>query len=107
MSAQLFHILLALADGPRHGYGILLEVEERTEGRVRLGTGTLYSIIKRLRDDGWIEEGAAPAGVEPDPRRRHYRLTGTGRRAMTAEAERLQALVRQARAKAVLPGVTS
>jgi DNA-binding PadR family transcriptional regulator len=107
LSPQVFHVLLALADRPRHGYGILLEVEERTAGATRLGTGTLYSIVKRLRTDGWIEETDAPPGEDDDPRRRHYRLTTTGRNALACEARRLQALVRQAGRKAVLPGATA
>ena len=106
VSPQVFHILLSLADRPRHGYGILLEVQDRTEGSLRLGTGTLYSVIKRLLRKGWIEEADSPAGVDEDGRRKHYRLTGVGRRVMTLEAERLQAMVLQARAKSVLPEAT-
>jgi DNA-binding PadR family transcriptional regulator len=105
VSPHAFHILLSLADRPRHGYGILLEVEARSEGRMRLGTGTLYSIIKRLRADGWIEDAEAPAEADEDARRRHYRLTDIGREALAAEAERLQGMVRQAVAKSVLRDV--
>jgi DNA-binding PadR family transcriptional regulator len=104
LSPQVFHILLSLADEPRHGYGILLEVEERTEGGMRLGVGTLYSVIKRLRQQELIEEVAAPRKSGDDPRRRHYRLTRAGRAAMRREAARLQELVEQARQKSVLPG---
>jgi DNA-binding PadR family transcriptional regulator len=104
LSPQVFHILLSLADEPRHGYGILLEVEERTEGGMRLGVGTLYSVIKRLRKQELIEEVAAPRKSGDDPRRRHYRLTRAGRAAMRREAARLQELVEQARQKSVLPG---
>jgi DNA-binding PadR family transcriptional regulator len=102
ISPQLFHVLLSLADGARHGYGILLEVQERTGGAVSLGTGTLYSIVKRLREDGWIAETEAEDPEREDPRRRHYRLTEAGRRVLRLEAERLRALVRQAEAKAIL-----
>lgn len=103
VSAQVFHILLSLADRARHGYGIILEVQERTDGEVLLGTGTVYSVIKRLRADGWIAETEPPGEADDDPRRRYYRLTGTGREVMKAEAERLRGLVRQARSKSVLP----
>ena len=107
MSPHVFHILLSLADRPRHGYGILLDVEERTRGEVVLGTGTVYSAIKRLRQLGWIEEVDAPSRSDDDPRRRHYRLTRVGRRELRAEAERLQSMVHQARSRAVLGGTSS
>jgi DNA-binding PadR family transcriptional regulator len=103
ISSQVFHILLSLSDRPRHGYGILIEVQDRTGGRVTLGTGTVYSVIKRMRSQGWIEESSPPGAADDDPRRRYYRLTGEGRRVVQAEAERLHALVLQARAKSVLP----
>jgi len=98
------NILLALADGERHGYGIMLEVRERTGGRVRLGPGTLYGAIKRLKEGGVIEEG----GQRPDPeaddeRRRYYRLTGFGAEVLAAEVERLDGLVRAARRKGAFP----
>ena len=103
ISPQLFHILLSLADAPRHGYGILLEVEERTGGQISLGTGTVYSVIKRLRRLKWIEEFAVPASPDHDARRKSYQLTPAGRQAMTREARRLEGMVAQARSKAVLP----
>lgn len=103
MSPQLFHILLALVDQERHGYGILLEVEERTGGQMSLGTGTVYSAIKRLRRDALIEETEGPADPGEDTRRKHYRLTAEGRRAVVREARRLEGLVEHARSKAVLP----
>jgi DNA-binding PadR family transcriptional regulator len=103
VSPHVFHILLSLADRPRHGYGILLDVEDRTDGRLVLGTGTVYSAIKRLRTLGWIEETAAPEGSDDDPRRKHYRLTDVGRVEVRLEAERLQAMVHQARSRSVLP----
>lgn len=104
LTPQVFHILLALADAPRHGYAIMREVEERTGGAVRIGAGTLYGAIKRLRDQGWIEELAdAPAEVEiGDERRRYYRLTSAGRAGARAEAERLERLLEQARSKRFL-----
>ncbi len=99
-----FHILLALADGQRHGYGIMQEVGQRSDGTVRLGPGTLYGAIKRMLAAGWIEESdERPAGRLDDQRRRcYYRLTSFGRRVATEEAERLAALVRVAERKRLL-----
>lgn len=102
VSDQLFHILLSLSDEPRHGYGIIQEVEARTAGRATLGSSTLYSAIKRIRAWGWVEEVDAP--VQGDPRRKYYGLTAVGRGVVRAEASRLETLVRHARAKNVLPG---
>src|SRR6185437_229162 len=100
LTPALFHVLLSLVDGPRHGYAIMKEVAERTEGKVELGTGTLYGIVKRLLADGWIKESA----LGSDDRRRTYRLTPFGRRVALAEAERLQDLVLSARQKRLLEG---
>ena len=94
-----FHILLSLADDDRHGYAILQDVSERTGEQLR--TGTLYTVIKRMLDGGWIEETPAPRG-ETDERRRYYRLTPVGREVATAEAVRLQGLVSLAQEKRVL-----
>jgi DNA-binding PadR family transcriptional regulator len=102
LSEPLFHILLSLVDGPRHGYGIMQEVEARTSGDLRLGAGTLYSAIKRIRAWGWVEEVRPPGGQ--DARRRYYGLTGAGRRVVKSEARRLEALVQHARTKRVLTG---
>jgi DNA-binding PadR family transcriptional regulator len=96
-----FHILLALADGERHGYSITKEVEEETEGAVRLGPGTLYRMLKQLLDDEWIVE--VERSDDDDPRRRYYRLTPRGRRIAQAEAARLANLVRLARTRRLLP----
>jgi DNA-binding PadR family transcriptional regulator len=101
VSDQLFHILLTLVDEPRHGYGIIREVERRTGGAVVLGSSTLYSAIKRVRLRGWIDE--VPAPHEADPRRRYYALTESGRSVVRAEAARLQILVDHARAKGMVP----
>jgi DNA-binding PadR family transcriptional regulator len=99
-----FEILLALADGERHGYGIMQEVTVRTGGEVRLGPGTLYGSIKRLLAGGLIAESVErPDPALDDERRRYYRLTPAGRRAAAAEAERLQRLVAVARAHKLLP----
>lgn len=98
LSAQQFHILLALARQDRHGYGIILDVAERTEGALRLGTGTLYTAIGRLTTLGLIED----TGVEDGPRR-HYHLTALGKKVLQAEAARLDALVRLARSEGISP----
>jgi DNA-binding PadR family transcriptional regulator len=93
-----FHILLALADGERHGYGIMSDVEEITGGATTFGPGTLYTSIKRLLTAGLIEESAnRPDPKLDDERRRYYRLTGLGRKVLAAEAERLSTLLRYAR----------
>ena len=99
----MFHILLALADKERHGYDIMREVDERSEGKMRLGPGTLYGSIKRMLSDGWIEElDERPDPELDDERRRYYRLSDFGRRVAVAEAERLERLVKSARAKKLL-----
>lgn len=103
LTPAVFHILLALADSERHGYGIMQEVTLRTDGKIHMGPGTLYGSIKRMIGDGLIEE----SGERPDPRldderRRYYRLTNFGQRVAEAEAERLAALVRIARQKQLL-----
>jgi len=106
LTPAMFHILLALADRERHGYHIMREVEERTEGMVRLGPGTLYGSIKRMLSDGLVEEsGERPDPEMDDERRRYYRLTDFGYRVATAEAERLAGLVRSARSKKLLSRV--
>jgi DNA-binding PadR family transcriptional regulator len=97
------HILLALADGERHGYGIMREVEERTGGQLRLGPGTLYGSLKRMLGEGLI----ADAGERADPqwgdeRRRYYAITALGRAVAAAEARRLDALVSLARSKRLI-----
>ena len=102
LSEPVFEILLALADGPLHGYAIMREVEERTGGRVRLGPGTLYGAIRRLREQGVLEETEV-VGDEGDERRRSYRLTGFGREVAVGEAERLRRLLEAARGKRLLP----
>lgn len=103
LTPAAFHIMLVLADGENHGYAIMREVAENTQGQVRLGPGSLYGTIKRMLADGWIEE----SDERPDPRldderRRYYRLTGAGRKLVQAEAERLEQLVKIARGKRLL-----
>ena len=104
LSTQQFHILLALADGDRHGYGIILEIADRTSGGLRLGTGTLYTALARLEELQLVEESSRrPAKRDDDERRRYYRLTATGRGVLQAEAARLESLVRLARRKGIAP----
>lgn len=98
LTPALFHVLLSLADGQKHGYAILKEVAGRTGGEVELSTGTLYGIIKRLLADGLIRESA----LGSTERRRAYRLTPFGRKVALAEAERLRDLVVTATAKRLL-----
>lgn len=104
LPAATFHILMALAEGDRHGYGISQDIAERTDGQVTLGPGTLYRSIQRMLDQELIEEvDERPAPDEDDERRRYYRLTGWGRAVAEAEARRLNELVRLARASGVMP----
>src|SRR6476660_338974 len=101
----VFHILIALADRDRHGYSIMQDVAARTGGKVQLSAGTLYSAIRRMLEQGLIEELAeSPDTSSTDERRRYYRLTRFGRRAAAAEVARLNALLRQARATGLIPG---
>ena len=103
VTPAMFHILLALADGQRHGLGIVHEVEWRTNGTVRLGPGLLYGSIKKMVAAGYIEEPAKrPPPSKDDPRRRYYRITRLGRRILELEAEHLEQLVHVAREKQVL-----
>jgi len=92
-----FHVLLALLEGPLHGYGIMKHVETESGGSVRLEIGSLYRLLGRLLDSGLIEEGAG------DERRRCYQLSRAGRRALKAEAERLAGLVNLVRMRKLLP----
>ena len=101
LTPAVFHILLALADQERHGYGIMQDVLERTDQQLRLGPGTLYGTIKRLLEAGQIEE--AGEREEGNERRRYYRLSSSGRKIAKLEAERLENLVRVARMKKLLP----
>ncbi|HYL63431.1 MAG TPA: PadR family transcriptional regulator [Candidatus Methylomirabilis sp.] len=100
LKAQWFHIMLSLAGGEQHGYGIMQEVLNRTTGKVRLWPATLYGSIKRLMEAGLIEESdERPAPEFDDARRRYYQLTNLGKRVLDAECERLQELVRTIRVK--------
>jgi DNA-binding PadR family transcriptional regulator len=96
-----FHVLLALLNGPRHGYGLMQDVEDLSNGELRLGPGTLYTAIKRLRSSGLISETNADGD-----RRRCYKLTRKGNAVAEEEARRLQDLVRIARKRGLLPSTS-
>jgi DNA-binding PadR family transcriptional regulator len=99
-----FHILVALADGDRHGYAIIQDVAARTDGSIKLSPGTLYRSIQRMLEDGLIvETDERPAPEDDDERRRYYRLTTLGAAVAKAEAARLMDLVRMARARGLAP----
>ncbi|MEQ9569068.1 MAG: helix-turn-helix transcriptional regulator [Longimicrobiales bacterium] len=105
LKASVLEILMALAETPLHGYGILQRVRERSEGRVELETGPLYRRMKRLLDDGLVAETDEPDHVEDgDERRRYYTLTDLGRRVLALEADRLAGLVARQRALGLIHG---
>lgn len=97
-----FHILLTLAGGESHGYAIRQEVEDRTDGAVRLWPTTLYGALERLDKAGLIQETAGEDAPDDDVQRRYYRLSATGRAVLTAETERLAELVRESRERQAL-----
>jgi DNA-binding PadR family transcriptional regulator len=96
LSAATLHILLALASEDRHGYGIMREVARQSEGRYKLGPGTLYDNLQKLLDQGIVEE-RTPRSPGDDPRRRYYRLSRFGRGLLATEIARLEGVVREAR----------
>jgi DNA-binding PadR family transcriptional regulator len=101
LKPKVLHILLALADGPRHGYGVMQEVADRSDGQVRLWPAALYGALRELEDLDWIaEEDRRPS--EDDERRRYFALTPLGKRVLSAEVRRLEAIVNQARASRAL-----
>jgi DNA-binding PadR family transcriptional regulator len=105
LPAAVFHILIALADRDRHGYSIMQDIAARTGGKVQLSAGTLYSSIRRMLEQGLIEElKESPDPASTDERRRYYRITRFGRRVAGAEVERLDALLREARATGLVSG---
>ena len=103
MTPAMFHVLLALADGDKHGYAIMKEVTRLTDGAVSLSAGTLYGILRRLESEGLVvENDERPAPELDDERRRYYHLTEFGRRVARAEAERLEDMVMLARSKKLM-----
>lgn len=104
LSPPVLYILLALADRRRHGYGIMQEVEERSDGRIRLLPGSLYATIRRMLAAGLVEEvDAPPAAEDVDPRRRYYAITAPGREAAEAELRRMATVMELARDKRLAP----
>jgi len=101
LTPAVMHILLSLAGGQRHGYAILKDVQEQTNHRIRLGPGTLYGTLQRLMESGWVEETDGPG--DEDERRRYYRLSRSGRDALKSEVDRLDALLRGAKAHGIVP----
>jgi DNA-binding PadR family transcriptional regulator len=106
LPAATLHILLAVADGERHGYAIIQDVEVRTDGELRMSAGTLYRSIARMVEQGLISEVAKRRTRAEDERRRYYRLTPFGTAVARAEVRRLSQLVRHARARGLTPEVT-
>ena len=96
MAPAVFQILIALADQPLHGYGIMLDIADRSDGKVKLSPGTLYGSIKQMLEEGWIEE-VAGRPADDDERRRYYRLTRDGRQVARQEMARMSALLNHAR----------
>ena len=104
LPTAVFHILVALADRDRHGYSIMQDVAVRTDGKVRLSAGTLYSSIHRMLGQGLVEElRESPDPESRDERRRYYGLTRLGRRVAMAEARRLTEMLSQARESGLIP----
>jgi DNA-binding PadR family transcriptional regulator len=103
LKPKALHILLAVADGPRHGYSIMQEVAERTDGQVRLWPAALYGLLRELeRSDLIVEPATRPAPDDDDERRRYFALTPRGKRALDAEVRRLEAIVEHARSSRAL-----
>ena len=104
LPTAVFHVLVALADRDRHGYSIMQDVAARTDGKVRLSAGTLYSAVRRMLEQGLIDElRESPDPESADERRRYYTLTPLGREVALAEARRVTALLTQARAAGLIP----
>jgi DNA-binding PadR family transcriptional regulator len=98
LTPRVYHVLLALADGPLHGYGVILAVQDLTKGLIVMRTGTLYVLLRRLLNQRLIEASTdRPGADEDDERRRYYRLSELGRAVLEAESLRLQSVVAVAR----------
>jgi DNA-binding PadR family transcriptional regulator len=104
LTPGMFHVLIALADGEKHGYAIIKEVSRRTDGAIRLSAGTLYTLIRRFVQEGVIvESDERPDASLDDERRRYYRITDFGRNVAHAEAARMESTLSMARAKNLIP----
>ena len=104
LQPAVFHILMVLAEGDNHGYAIIGAIAARTDGRVKIGAGTLYRSIQRMLEEGLVTEiDERPAPEEDDERRRYYRITPFGRKAAMAETQRLADLVKLARSSGLTP----
>jgi DNA-binding PadR family transcriptional regulator len=103
LTPAVFHILMALADGEKHGYSIMKDVEKQTNGKMKLGPGTLYGSIKRMLAADLIEESdERPDPTLDDERRRYYKMSGFGQKVLSAECLRLEQAVKTARQKQIL-----
>jgi DNA-binding PadR family transcriptional regulator len=103
LAPAVFHILIALGDGDKHGYAVMQEVAGRTDGKVRMSPGTLYGSIRKMLDEGLIEELFRRGAPADDERRRYYRVTKFGRAVAAAEADRLAAMLHHARLNGLVP----
>jgi DNA-binding PadR family transcriptional regulator len=103
LAPAALHILLALAAGELHGYGIIKEIERQSEGLYKLGPGTLYDNLQKLLDHDLVRDMGQRDG-DTDPRRRYYRLSATGKKLLIAETRRLEALVLEAKVRLKIPG---
>ncbi len=103
LTPTVFHMLLALAEGPSHGYRIMQEVARLSEGQVELGPGTLYGAIDRMVESGLIQSASGPESAGRGKPRRYYRMTKLGQGALVAESERMAALVGYVRGKKLIP----
>jgi DNA-binding PadR family transcriptional regulator len=104
LTPAVFHILLALSNGERHGYGIMKQVEADSQGKVSMGPGTLYGSLKRMLDSGLVRESDKRVDPEMDDERRiYYQITGTGAEALAAELERYQRIVTVAQDRKLYP----
>jgi len=104
LTPAVFHILLALSSGERHGYGIMKQVEADSQGKVTMGPGTLYGSLKRMLDSGLVRESDKRVDPEMDDERRiYYQITGVGANALAAEIERYQRIVTLAQERKLFP----
>ena len=108
LTPAVFHILLALSSGERHGYGIMKQVEDDSQGHVSMGPGTLYGSLKRMLDAGLVKESDKRVDPEMDDERRiYYQITGVGAKALEAELERYKRIVTVAQKRNLLPKTIS